>query len=195
MKAEEELKIAKGLLERCYRDYSRMDALKDVIAFPPWPLADDIATFLGKERIGEKDIAKKNDKKPERNLEEEAHQLGLCSWDRADKWLKKRKKKIITLGNPRSDSKDLENLFMDKEKSTWGPGFQKIVDELKAKGHDTNAPKYEIEYLKDDIKWLTKINKKLVKILEEIVENAGVSLIYRNKAIKAVKEAKGENNA
>jgi hypothetical protein len=84
------------------------------------------------------------------------------------------------------------NTAMSKKKSTWGPGFQKIVDELKAKGHDTNAPKYEIEYLKDDIKWLTKINKKLVKILEEIVENAGVSLIYRNKAIKAIKEAKGE---
>ena len=29
---------------------------------------------------------------------------------------KKHGKKIITLGNPRSDSKDLENIFMDKEK-------------------------------------------------------------------------------
>ena len=57
------------------------------------------------------------EKKQERNLEEEAHQLGLSSWDRVDKWLK-RKKKIITLGNPRSDSKDLENLFMDKEKGS-----------------------------------------------------------------------------
>jgi hypothetical protein len=26
--------------------------------------------------------------KQERNLEEEAHQLGLSSWDRVDKWLK-----------------------------------------------------------------------------------------------------------
>lgn len=34
-----------------------------------------------------------------RNLEEEAHLLGLSSWDRVDKWLK-RKKKIITVGNP-----------------------------------------------------------------------------------------------
>lgn len=29
---------------------------------------------------------------------------------------KKHGKKIITLGNPRSDSKDIENLFMDNEK-------------------------------------------------------------------------------
>ena len=29
---------------------------------------------------------------------------------------KKHGKKIITLGNPRSESKDLKNLFMDKEK-------------------------------------------------------------------------------
>jgi hypothetical protein len=27
-------------------------------------------------------------KKQERTLEEEAHQLGLSSWDRVDKWLK-----------------------------------------------------------------------------------------------------------
>lgn len=115
MKAEDELEIAKGLLERCYSDYVRMDALKNVMAFPPWPLTDDIANFLGKGRIGEKGTAKKNYKKQERDLEEEAHQLGLSSWDRVDKWLK-RKKKIITLGNPRGDSKDLENIFMDKEK-------------------------------------------------------------------------------
>ena len=69
MKAEEELEVARGLLERCYRDYVRMDALKNVIAFPPWPLTDDIANFLGKERIGGK-----------------------------------------------GHSKDLENIFMDKEK-------------------------------------------------------------------------------
>ena len=60
MKAEDELEVARGLLERCYRDYVRTDALKNVIAFPPWPLTDDIANFLGKERIGEKGIAKKN---------------------------------------------------------------------------------------------------------------------------------------
>ena len=29
---------------------------------------------------------------------------------------KKHGKKIITIGNPRSDSKDLENLFMDNDK-------------------------------------------------------------------------------
>ena len=60
-------------------------------------------------------MTERNGKKQERNLEEEAHQLGLSSWDRVDKWLK-RKKKIITFGNPRSESKDLENIFMDKEK-------------------------------------------------------------------------------
>jgi len=60
-------------------------------------------------------MTERNGKNQERNLEEEAHQLGLSSWDRVDKWLK-RKKKIITLGNPRGDSKDLENIFMDKEK-------------------------------------------------------------------------------
>ena len=38
MKAEDELEVARGLLERCYRDYVRMDALKNVMAFPPWPL-------------------------------------------------------------------------------------------------------------------------------------------------------------
>lgn len=83
---------------------------------------------------------------------------------------------------------------MSKKKSTWGPAFQKIVDELKADGYDINDPKYEIEYLKDEVKWLTKTNKKLVKILEEIIENAVVNGIYRNKAIKIVKEAKGELN-
>jgi len=62
-------------------------------------------------------MTERNGKKQERNLEEEAHQLGLSSWDRVDKWLK-RKKKIITLGNPRGDSKYLENLFMDKEKGS-----------------------------------------------------------------------------
>ena len=62
MKAEEELKIAKGLLERCYRDYVRMAALENVIALPPWPLTDDIANFLGKERIGENGIARKSSK-------------------------------------------------------------------------------------------------------------------------------------
>jgi hypothetical protein len=81
---------------------------------------------------------------------------------------------------------------MSKKKPTWGPGFQKIIDEWKAEGHDIHDPKYEIEDLKDDIKWLTKINKKLVKVLEEIIENAVVNGVYRNKAIKIVKEAKGE---
>lgn len=33
-------------------------------------------------------MSEQNGKKQERNLEEEAHQLGLSSWDRVDKWLK-----------------------------------------------------------------------------------------------------------
>ena len=66
MKAEDELEVARGLLERCYRDYVRLDALKNVMAFPPWPLADDIANFLGKERIGEKGTARKNVKTAEK---------------------------------------------------------------------------------------------------------------------------------
>ena len=33
-------------------------------------------------------MTERNGKKQERNLEEEAHQLGLSSWDRVDKWLK-----------------------------------------------------------------------------------------------------------
>jgi hypothetical protein len=33
-------------------------------------------------------MTEQNGKKQERNLEEEAHQLALSSWDRVDKWLK-----------------------------------------------------------------------------------------------------------
>ena len=33
-------------------------------------------------------MTERKGKKQERNLEEEAHQLGLSSWDRVDKWLK-----------------------------------------------------------------------------------------------------------
>jgi len=44
--------------------------------------------------------------------------LELIKDARAYSLQKKHGRKIITFGNPKSESKDLENLFMDKEKGT-----------------------------------------------------------------------------
>ena len=70
MSAEDELEIAKALLIRVYNDYLRLDVRKNIIAFAPWPLSDDIAKFLGKEKFGcplEKDAVNKAKKKEKKN--------------------------------------------------------------------------------------------------------------------------------
>ena len=45
-------------------------------------------------------MSEQSGKKLERNLEEEAHQLGLSSWERVDKWLKE-----LESQNQKKDSK------------------------------------------------------------------------------------------
>ncbi|MFA6912941.1 MAG: hypothetical protein WCQ61_07480 [Proteiniphilum sp.] len=50
------------------------------------------------------------------NSEKSEQILEAIEDERVHSLQKKHGKKIITLGNPRSDSKDLENLFMDNDK-------------------------------------------------------------------------------